>query len=574
MQIDKKFKSISFLRDKTGNIVAQPINSNNVLFHLITKEKHYEKPKLEQIKICLNALKDYCLKKNITELHMPHICSGLDGHNFTTIRELIREIFATHNVNIFIHTDTKEVYLSDNASVLAQIDESESPTYQTVHSDEENDVNNITFKETSINVGKNQIIMSVHERETEIKIRKLFGNQKQRFTVKFDRYGLGEEIKKFIKDYLTPNCKYYCLIEGELHLTLNNILMQNFVKGSYEIIKCEYLAEDIESPENQIETIMNYHEGKTNHRGIQETYLKLKNKYYWPNMLVDIQKYINNCEICLANKYERQPIKLDNNLTETPKRPFEKISVDTLTLQRKKYLTIIDQFSKHAQVYYLKNLNATTIADALVKYFNNYKVPNEITHDAGTEFNNNLVKELLNSYKIKVHMTCIANPKSNGIIERFHSTLIEHLRIINQRMEMKNVNSGNKIKMALIAYNNSINLITKLSPNEILFGKIKQYNPFENNATNDDYLENYNDELKIIHEIVRNKIVNEKLKRYKQEHTLPNEIPNQVRIKANKRLISKIKKPLYHSNEVKSYDPKLGVIKLNENRKFKLNKKT
>ena len=135
---------------------------------------------------------------------------------------------------------------------------------------------------------------------------------------------------------------------------------------------------------------------KVRTRGIQETYLKLKNRYYWPNMLTDVQKFINNCEICLNNKYERQPIQIDDNLTVTPSKPFQKINVDTLTLERKKYLTIIDAFSKYAQVYYLKNPNATTIADALIKIFNNYKVPEEITHDAGTKFNNNLVKELIN----------------------------------------------------------------------------------------------------------------------------------------------------------------------------------
>ena len=158
-------------------------------------------------------------------------------------------------------------------------------------------------------------------------------------------------------------------------------------------------------------------------------------------MLTVIQKFINNCEICLNNKYEREPIQIDDNLTVTPSKSFQKINVDTLTLERKNYLTIIDAFSKYAQVYYLKNLNATTIADALIKFFTNYKVPKEITHDAGTEFNNNLVKELLNLYKIKIHMTCIANPKSNGIIERFHSTFIEHLRIINQRVELKKYKS-------------------------------------------------------------------------------------------------------------------------------------
>ena len=181
--------------------------------------------------------------------------------------------------------------------------------------------------------------------------------------------------------------------------------MKDFVKGSYHIIKCECLLEDVESSETQLENILNYHEGKTNHRGIQETYLKLKNKYYWPKMYNNIQKFINNCEICLSNKYERQPIKISDNLTVTPNRPFEKINIDTLTLEKRKYLTIIDQFSKHAVVYHLKNLNATTIVDALIEYFNNYNVPDEITHDVGTEFNNKLVMELLKLYKIKPHIT-------------------------------------------------------------------------------------------------------------------------------------------------------------------------
>ena len=60
---------------------------------------------------------------------MPQICSGLDSKNFNTIRELIREVFALDSITIYIHREIKEVHLSDNASMLAQIDERESITY-------------------------------------------------------------------------------------------------------------------------------------------------------------------------------------------------------------------------------------------------------------------------------------------------------------------------------------------------------------------------------------------------------------------------------------------------------------
>jgi len=571
-QIDSKFQSKHFLENKNGNLIVQSIPRNKKLFHLTTKSKYYEKPSLNRIKICLNELKEYCIKNNIAELHMPRIGSGLDKLNFELIRKIILEIFEKTNIIIFVHEKVKEINFNDNSSVIVQVDENESITDQTVHSDSENELNNVLFKESSINVGQNQIVMSVHEKETEVRIKKLFENQKQRLIVSFNKYNLNESIKNFIKEYLAPGCKYHCLIEGELHLLINEILMNNFVKGSYHIIKCEYILEDVESLETQTEHILNYHEGKTNHRGIQETYLKLKGKYYWPKMYNDIQRFINNCEICLDNKYERKPIQINDNLTVTPSRPFEKINIDTLTLEKKKYLTVIDQLSKHATVYYLKNLNATSIVDALIEYFNTYKVPDEITYDAGTEFNNNLVTELLKLYKIKPHVTCIRNPKSNGIIERFHSTLIEHLRIINQRAELKNVTNENKIKLAQIAYNDSINSVTKLTPKEVLFGRTKIRSPFKSQIINEDYLNNHQIELGIINDLVKLRIEKEKIKRNKTTLTMPENLPDKVKVKANKRMIQKIKKPLFNTRKVENYDSKLGVIKLKENKRYRIDK--
>ena len=115
-------------------------------------------------------------------------------------------------------------------------------------------------------MGQNQIVMSVREKETEVRIKKLFENQKQKFIVSFNKYDLNKIIKIFIKKYLVPGCKYHCLIEGDLQrkspsirifLLINEILMNNFVKGRYYIIKCEYILEDVESPETQVENIMN-----------------------------------------------------------------------------------------------------------------------------------------------------------------------------------------------------------------------------------------------------------------------------------------------------------------------------
>ena len=112
-------------------------------------------------------------------------------------------------------------------------------------------------------------------------------------------------------------------MEENLHINFGRILMETFHKESYKIVKCEYVLEDIDSIEEQIQILITYHEGKTNHRGILETYQKLKRRYYWPKAYHDIQKTINNCETCQNNKYERRPFQINENVTETPKNHFK-----------------------------------------------------------------------------------------------------------------------------------------------------------------------------------------------------------------------------------------------------------
>jgi len=57
------------------------------------------------------------------------------------------KIFKETHVKIFIHTKRKEINLSDNISNVAQADGEDDDLYQTVHSDGENEMNNVTFKE-------------------------------------------------------------------------------------------------------------------------------------------------------------------------------------------------------------------------------------------------------------------------------------------------------------------------------------------------------------------------------------------------------------------------------------------
>jgi len=42
------------------------------------------------------------------------------------------------------------------------------------------------------------------------------------------------------------------------------------------------------------------------HQGIQRMYADLYKRYYWPQMLPTIKRYVNTCETCQRAKYDQQ----------------------------------------------------------------------------------------------------------------------------------------------------------------------------------------------------------------------------------------------------------------------------
>ena len=76
-----------------------------------------------------------------------------------------------------------------------------------------------------------------------------------------------------------------------------------------------------------------------------------------------------------------------------------------------------------------------------------------------------------------------------------------------------------------------------------------------------------------MHEIIKTRIENEKLKTKILKYEIPKEIPDKVKIAVNKRNIQKIKKPLYQTQKLIDYNEKLGVVKLEDNnKKFRIDK--
>lgn len=458
----------------------------------------------------------------------------------------------------------------DARSTIAELDsedEGSNPT-STAHSNAiGHAVVAIPIKDDAINICKNQIIMEIVRTPLDqpVIIQKLF-NDKTRIIVQLSENNLEKDVVNFVKEYVQPKIKYGVYFTENVYPEVVAIMTKNFTFSEITLTKYTKMTQDILDEDERTAIIKKHHEGVTNHRGIDECHLRLKRDFYWPNMRESIQRFINNCELCVRCKYDRMPLKVKYNLTPTASRPLETVHVDTITLDGSKFLTLVDSFSRYAQAYPLKSANAVDVIDSLLQYLKHHGAPMNIVCDNGSEFQNSLFRELMLLHGVTIHYTASQHPESNSIVERFHSTLIEHYRILSLKPEYKKSSSKIKVDYALIAYNNSIHSASKLTPFELLYGHIKQTTVLEldtDRVLANNYLEAHREKMKVLYSQMKSKFEEDKTKvitKLNENREETPSIPPEIYVKTVQKQ-SKTK-PKFNKETVQAVNPELKTVNI------------
>lgn len=374
--------------------------------------------------------------------------------------------------------------INDNPN--QQNDENDNDSNATIHSTQEDNGKVIPITESSVNMYPNRIILNIGE-QYKTKFTKIF--QKNTYNITIRQNFMNIDFSTFFEEIFRPNESYGIFFrDDKLRLPFVRYCKKSF-NYSVKLFISNTLLLDVPCEENQSEIISEYHD--KNHNGISETYNHLSKKYYWPKMKNKITDIINKCELCLQSKYERHPYKLKFSGPLLAKRPFEVIHIDTFSFQNSKFLTIIDLFSKYAQSYLIKDGTALTMLNKLRHYLAHHNVPQKIVCDEGREFKNKTFTEYCKMNKIDLHFTTVNNPNSNSPIERFHSSILEKLRIL--KLKNPNENPANLMITATLIYNQSIHSATGFSPFHLLYGPYDKPPEFDLTMT---VYEQYNEKRK------------------------------------------------------------------------------
>ena len=148
------------------------------------------------------------------------------------------------------------------------------------------------------------------------------------------------------------------------------------------------------------------------HLRIERTTYLLRDRFYWPSILEDIEKHIKSCPRCL--RFKTQPEKAELNPIIVT-RPLELVHIDYLTIKPPSnsrsnkgvnILIITDHFTRYAQAHITSSQKAPIVAKMLWDhFFVHYGFPENILSDQGRNFESLLISELceLTHQEIKDH---------------------------------------------------------------------------------------------------------------------------------------------------------------------------
>ena len=210
------------------------------------------------------------------------------------------------------------------------------------------------------------------------------------------------------------------------------------------------------------------------HLGINKTYHKIINHFYWPGLKSDVSKYCKTCHTCqMVGKPNQTIPKAQLQPIPAFDEPFSRILIDCVgPLPRTKsgneyLLTIMCTATRFPEAIPLRNIKTKSIIKALIKFFTFIDLPKSVQSDQGSNFMSGIFQQVMHELGIKQYRSSAYHPESQGALERFHQTLKNMIRSYCFDTE-KDWDEG--IHLLLFAVRESVQESLGISPFELVFG--------------------------------------------------------------------------------------------------------
>lgn len=221
-----------------------------------------------------------------------------------------------------------------------------------------------------------------------------------------------------------------------------------------------------------------YHDTPANgaHFGRNKTIHKIRQRYYWPNMISDICNHIKSCLPCLQNNHRRQKPPGALKPIRPPEGAWQLLTMDfhgpiaPVTKQGNRYIiSLTDVLSKFVITRAVRDCTAATAARFVTEeVILKYGTPRHILTDNGTHFTAAMMSKIFEQVGVTHLRATPYHPMTNGQIERYNATMDAKIAALSNGSR---TNWDEQLPFVTFNYNTSLHTTTGQTPFELIYGR-------------------------------------------------------------------------------------------------------
>ena len=204
------------------------------------------------------------------------------------------------------------------------------------------------------------------------------------------------------------------------------------------------------------------------HQGVHGMTLRAQNCVWWPGITASIKEMRSKCKSCNENA-PSQPGAPPEPL-QSPDYPFQKVASDYFQAGGHTYLVVVDRFSGWPVVKHCGGStgNSLQLVNQLREYFATFGIPEELASDGGLTYTSAETQKFLSDYGVKHRLSSVAYAQSN---KRAELGVKSMKRLLRENTDGGGGLDNEKFARALMAYRNTPDRDTMLSPAQVVFGR-------------------------------------------------------------------------------------------------------
>lgn len=206
------------------------------------------------------------------------------------------------------------------------------------------------------------------------------------------------------------------------------------------------------------------------HPGMTKMKSLLSERVWWPQMMEDVKRWVENCKPCILTGKGEPPTPMERS--ELPEAPWDFVAIDfkgpyDKVLNGGYIIVLMDYYSRFMVAKYVKSTEFKYVKAFLEEVFYTFGYPMRVKTDNGPPFFGKEWRIYCEGRDIEVVHCWPLDPKQNGMVENIMKAVEKILCIANYEKADPMAQLAQKVE----SHNMSVHATTNMVPNEVMFGR-------------------------------------------------------------------------------------------------------